>query len=212
MGVPPLGLDDLALVLDAERASALLHPLRLRLLALAREPASASEMAARLGLPRQRVGYHVRLLARAGFLRRAGRRRKRNMVEQRYRAAARAFVLAPEILGPLEADWRQVEDAGSAAYLLALTEQVRSDLARAWQRSGKRGKDLAAISVKSQFRFGSPEERERFARDLREAVVRVIAERTSPNLRPNGSPAPGEPWRLVLGCYPVAFRARFQDS
>lgn len=198
----PAALADLTLVTDAAHAGALLHPLRLRLLALAREPASASELAARLGLPRQRVGYHVRVLARSGLLRRAGRRRKRNMVEQRYRAAARAFVLAPEILGPLEADWRQIEDAGSAAYLLALTEQVRSDLARAWRRIQRGGKGLSAVSMKSQFRFESPEEQERFARELREAVVRVIAERTSPNLRANGSPAPGQPWRLVLGCYP----------
>ena len=82
------------------RASALLNPMRLRLVRMAQEPVSATELARRLGLPRQRVNYHVRELARAGFLRPAGRRRKRNLVEQRYVATARSYVLSPEILGP----------------------------------------------------------------------------------------------------------------
>src|SRR5262249_27651458 len=108
--------DEIALgrVSTPGRAAALLHPLRLRLLSMARDPASASEMARRLGLPRQRVNYHVRALERAGVLKAAGRLRKRNMIEQRYVATARAFVLSPRILGPVGADWRAIEDTGSA--------------------------------------------------------------------------------------------------
>ena len=80
---------------NRQRAGALLHPLRQRLLSLSREPASASELARRLGLPRQRVNYHVRKLEAAGFLRPAGRARKGNMIEQKYVATARAYVLSP---------------------------------------------------------------------------------------------------------------------
>jgi biotin operon repressor len=57
--------------------------LRMRVLDEAREPTSATAIAERLGLPRQRVNYHVQALAKAGFLQRAGTRRKRNLVEQR---------------------------------------------------------------------------------------------------------------------------------
>src|SRR5690349_16864698 len=92
------------------RAIALLSPLRPRLLRMAQEPASAIELARRLRLPRQRVNYHVRELARAGFLRPAGRRRKRNWVEQRYVATARSYVFSPTILGGLAPDWRSIED------------------------------------------------------------------------------------------------------
>src|SRR5215468_7344949 len=101
---------ELATVSDVEEAAVLLHPLRLEILSLCREPASASELGRRLGLPRQRVNYHVRALERAGFLRPAGRRRRRNMIEQRYVASARAFVLSPRILGPIAADWRDIGD------------------------------------------------------------------------------------------------------
>lgn len=189
---------------DSRRAAALLDPLRARILTLAREPASATELGARLDLPRQRVNYHVRELARVGLLKRAGRRRKRNMFEQRYVASARGYVISPQLLGAAGADWRAVADAASAAYLLALTCQMQADVARAARQAKAEKKRLATLSIKSQFRFESPEHRERFARELKDAVVSIVARFSAPNLTAGGKPAPGRPYRLVLGCYPYA--------
>ncbi len=197
-------LPDLECVKDEARAEALLNPLRMQILKLAREPASATEIAGKLSMPRQRVNYHVRRLAERGLLRRAGRQRKRNMVEQRYVAVARSFLLIPAVLGDLSADWREIQDTASAAYLLALTSQMQCDLARASNAAGKEGKRLSTLSLKSQFRFESPEQRAEFARALRQAVVDVIARHSSVNELPSGRPAPGRPYRLVLGCYPHA--------
>jgi len=194
---------DLGRVSTPGRAAALLHPLRLRLLAMAREPSSASEMARRLGLPRQRVNYHVRALERAGFLKAAGRQRKRNMIEQRYVASAHAFVLSPRILGPVGPDWRAIADTASADYLQALAEQVRDDLERASDEAAAQGKKISTLSIKSQFRFDGPDQRTRFAEALREAIVAVIARHTSPNLRESGRPGRGQAFRLVLACYPA---------
>ncbi len=195
-------LGDLHCIANRAHAAAVLQPLRLEILRLAREPVSASELSSRLNLSRQRVNYHVRLLARSGFLRRAGRRRRRNMIEQRYVASARAFLLSPELLGAVGADWRSIEDTAGAGYLLALNCQMGSDLVRVWRESGKTGKRVPILSLKSQFRFESAEQRERFTRAIQEAVVRVLTDYTSPNLAPDGSPSPGKPYRLVLGCYP----------
>jgi DNA-binding transcriptional ArsR family regulator len=194
--------EEIHCITDRSRAADILHPLRLEILRLAREPVSASELSPRLGLSRQRINYHVRLLFRSGFLRKAGRRRRRNMIEQRYVVSAPAFLLSPELLGSVGADWRRVEDAASAGYLLALNCQMGSDLVRVWRESGRTGKPVPILSLKSQFRFENPEQRERFTRALREAVVRVVTDHTSPNLNPDGSPAPGRAYRLVLGCYP----------
>jgi len=189
-------------ITECHHAAEVLQPLRLEILRLTREPASASEIAQRLALSRQRVNYHVRVLARSGFLKRAGRRRRRNMIEQRYVASARAFLLSPELLGEAGADWRRIEDVASAGYLLALNCQMGSDLVRVWRDPGRGARPALTLSLKSQFRFEGSEQRERFKRALEEAVVRVVNEHTSPNLRPDGSPAPGAPYRLVLGCYP----------
>ena len=194
--------EEITCITDGAQAIEVLHPLRLEILRLAREPVSATELSGQLGLSRQRVNYHVRRLARSGFLQRAGRRRRRNMVEQRYVASAGSFVLSPELLGAVGADWRRIEDTASAGYLLALGCQMESDLVRIWRQTQKTGARDATVSLKAQFRFESAEQRERFTRALQEAVVRVVTEHTSPNLRPDGSAAAGRPWRLVLGCYP----------
>ena len=203
---------DLQCITDAARAAEILHPLRLEILRLAAEPISASELAPRLKLSRQRINYHVRLLASGGFLRRAGQRRRRNMIEQRYVASARAFLLSPDLLGSVGADWRRVEDAASAGYLLALGCQMESDLIRVWREGETSGKPAATQSLKSQFRFESVEQRARFNRALEQAVVRVVNEHTSPNLRSDGSPAPGRPYRLVLGCYPYLPRESVEPA
>jgi DNA-binding transcriptional ArsR family regulator len=198
---------ELATVSDPRQAGLLLHPLRARLLALAREPASSSDLARRLGLPRQRVNYHVRALEAAGFLKPAGRQRKRNMIEQRYVATARAFVLSPNVLGPVGADWRDIGDPASAEYLLALTEQVREDLVLVREDARTEGEAVSTVSLKSQFRFESAGQRAEFSREIREAIVGVIARHTNPNRLDNGQPGRGQPFRLVLACYPAPSEA-----
>jgi len=195
----PVPLDSIS---DLARAAAILHPVRLAILRQAGQPISAAELGLRLSLPRQRVNYHLRRLARAGFVKRAGRRRRRNMVEQRYVVGARCFLLDPGLLGAAGADWRRIEDAGSAAHLLALGAQVQTDLLRLGPTAVPAAERPAVLSFKSQFRFETEERREAFARALREALVEVIARYTAPYARPDGSAGRGAPFRLVLGCYP----------
>jgi DNA-binding transcriptional ArsR family regulator len=198
----PPPLSELECVEDGRQARTLLHPLRARILRLARQPTSATEIAGLLKLPRQRVNYHVRRLAESGLLRKAGRKRKRNMVEQRYVAAARGFLIVPEALGGLSADWRTIADTASAPFLLALTAQVQSDVARVWREAREQGDRLSTLSLKSQFRFESAVQRADFARALRQAVIDVIARHSSPHESSGRRPAPGRPYRFVLACYP----------
>jgi DNA-binding transcriptional ArsR family regulator len=194
---------DLEAVAEPRRAGVLLRPLRVKILGLAREPASATELARRLRLPRQRVNYHVRELARAGFLRRAGRRRRRNMIEQRYQASARAYVLDPALLGPVGAGTGTVGDALSAAALLALASRAQSEVARGMREAAAQRRRLATLSIEASVRFEGAAQRERFARALHEAVTEVVARHTSPFRRPEGGLGPGRPYRLFLGCYPI---------
>ena len=189
---------------DPERATVLMHPLRLRILSLAKRPSSATELAGRLSLPRQRVNYHVRELARARFLRRAGQRRKRNLIERCYQASARSYVLAPEVLGPLAADWRQIEDTMSAQYLIALGSLVQREVTEVSRDAQQQGKRLPTLSIASELRFESAEQRESFVDALRDALVKVIGEHSSPALFSDGRSGRGRPYRLVLGCYPMA--------
>jgi DNA-binding Lrp family transcriptional regulator len=171
--------------------------------ALAREPSSATELAGRVGLSRQRVNYHVRQLARSGLLRRAGQIRKRNLIEQRYQATARAYVLAPEILGPLAASGHTPEDAFSAARLVALAAQAQTHVARAMRESAERGQRLATLSIAADIRFETPAQRQAFADALQAAVTDVIGRHTAaPASTRSGEPATGRPFKLLVACYP----------
>ena len=187
----------------AQAAILLHHPLRLKILAALLEPDSATGIARRMKLPRQTVNYHVRELARARLLVRAGRRRRRHLFEQCYVTTARGYVLSPELLGELAADPAQVADTFSAKYLLGLASKLQSELARSVELAAAAGKRLATLSINTELRFTSPEQRAMFTRELQRTLVDVAARHSSPFARADGSPAEGRPFRLVVGCYPM---------
>jgi hypothetical protein len=147
------------------------------------------------------VNYHVRQLARGGFLRRAGRRRKRGLIEQHYVVTARAFLLAPGLLGAMEPDARAAADKMSAAYLLTLAAQMQAEAGRAWQESHAAGARMPVLTLDTEIAFASAEQRGRFADALAAAVTRVVAEHTQPADGTAGSGA--RRFRLALGCYPL---------
>jgi DNA-binding transcriptional ArsR family regulator len=191
----------------AQAAVLVQHPLRPRILSLAREPASATRIAAALGEARQKVNYHVRQLYRAGLLKPAGRRKKRNMVEQRFVATARAYILAPQLVGPLAAEAAQVADAMSAGHLVALASQAQAELATVIEAAGAQGKRVATLSMSVEMRFESAEQREGFARALQSTLTKIVAEHSTPTTKRDRSAGSGRPYRLVVGCYPIPKRA-----
>jgi DNA-binding transcriptional ArsR family regulator len=206
----PLGVSaaaagsSLDVVREPVQAAILLHhPLRLKILAALLEPDSATGVARRMKLPRQTVNYHVRQLARARLLARAGRRRRRHLFEQCYVATARGYVLSPELLGKLAADPAKVADTFSAKYLLGLASKLQSELARSAELAAAAGKRLATLSINSELRFASPEQRATFTQELQRAIVEVAARHSSPFTKTDGSEAEGRPFRLVVGCYPI---------
>jgi biotin operon repressor len=190
-----------AVIAETPRAGLLLKPLRLRILAEAREPVSATGIATRLGLARQKVNYHVRELARAGFLRRAGRQRKRGLTEQRYVVTAQAFLLGPSVLGPMSAEAAAATDKATAAYLMTLGAQMQREAGTAWRQAQAAGQRVPILSLDSEVQFASSEARARFAQALSEAVTRIVAEHATPS-----SSGSARPYRLVLGCYPMPAR------
>src|SRR5271165_5200603 len=79
----------LQIVQNPEKAAVLLQPGRLDLLVRLAEPDSAAGLARRMGMPRQKVNYHLRELEREGFVELFEERRKGNCLERVVRATAR---------------------------------------------------------------------------------------------------------------------------
>lgn len=190
-------------VRDRTRVGALVeHPLRLAILQAAASPRSATEIAAGLGLPRQRVNYHIGRLRRAGFLVPADRRRRRGLFEQRYAATARAYVVDPAVLGPVRLRPEQIADRLSAEYLVALATQTQGDVSQVMGDAAAEGKRVATLSISAELRFLNTAQRARFAQSLERAVKRIVARHSAPATTEDGEPAPGRLFRLVIGCYP----------
>jgi biotin operon repressor len=189
-------MNDVETVTSPRRAACLVgHPLRPRILASAREPVSASELARRLGQPRQRVNYHVRQLARDGFLVPAGQQRKRNMVEQPYVASARAYLLTPAVLGDAAPPASAATDPASAAQLISLCAHAQNQVAQLVEAASAAGVRVRTLSLQADVALPGAEQRAAFLRDVSGAINDVVARYTGA-----GS---GGAYRLLLGCYPV---------
>src|SRR5919109_4874095 len=95
---------DLEVIDDPAAATVALEPVRSRLLAELARPASAAALAARLGVPRQKVNYHLRALEAHGLVRVAQTRRWGGLTERLLVATAATYVISPSALGPVASD------------------------------------------------------------------------------------------------------------
>src|SRR3981081_3266650 len=93
-----VGMLEVAVIDDPAAAEVSLDPVRARLLAELAEPGSATMLAAKVGLPRQKVNYHLRALERHGLVELVEERRKGNMTERVMRATAASYVISPMAL------------------------------------------------------------------------------------------------------------------
>lgn len=102
-------MEETYVVQRQEEARVLASPLTLQILAAFDEPKTAAEVARRLELPRNRVGYHVRKLAGVGLLQEVRRRGRRIYYERRAARVKIPYALMP-FAAPDEAVSRYVED------------------------------------------------------------------------------------------------------
>src|ERR671922_1628536 len=115
---------DVAVIEDPAAAEVSLDPVRARLLAEPADPGSASTLAARVGLTRQKANYHLRALERHGLVELVEERRKGNVTERVLRATAAAYVISPAALALVAPDPDRSPDQLSARWLLSLAARL----------------------------------------------------------------------------------------
>jgi DNA-binding transcriptional ArsR family regulator len=194
----------LDLVQDARSAAAMLDPLRLRLLGELGEPDSASGLARRLRIPRQKINYHLRELEKRRLVELVGERRRGNCTERMVRATARSYLISPEALGPLAADPEKIQDHFSSAYLVAVAARAMRDVGLMRVKAEKAGKKLATLTLEAEVRFSSAADRNAFAEELAAQVARLAS-------KYHQADAPGgRSFKFVVAGYP-ALHAKSQD-
>lgn len=157
------------------QASALLHDTRRQLLSHLAEPDSAAGLARKLGLPRQRLTYHLRLLERDGLVEFVKTRRKGNCVERLVRAKAQAFVISPEALQLLGTTPETAGDRFSAASLMSAAAQTIREVATLQTRAREAGKRIATFTLDTEIRFATAAARAAFAEELAGAIAALTA-------------------------------------
>lgn len=165
---------------DRAAAASALDPVRARLLAELAEPASAAGLAKRVGIPRQKVNYHLRALEAHGLVEVAEERRHGGLTERVLRATARSYVFAP--LG----DPMREADRLSARYLIALAARIVREVGALARRDAR----TPTLALDTELRIT---DRAAFAEALTQAVTRVVSDHHDPA---------GEPYRLLVAAHP----------
>lgn len=192
---------DLDVLDDPAAAAVALDPVRAEILAALATPGSASSVAAGLGLPRQKVNYHLRTLEDHGLVRFVEDRPKRGLTERIVEATARSYVVSPAALGGSSADPARV-DRLSSRYLIAVAARLVREVADLVRRAEAAGQPLATLTIDTEIRFRSAAERAEFTAELAATVTRLAA-------RYHDEHAPGgRPHRLVVASHPTPAPAR----
>jgi DNA-binding transcriptional ArsR family regulator len=190
-------MDSLQVVRAPGRASVLLQRTRRQLLGHLGEPESAASLARKLGLPRQRINYHLRQLEREGLVETIEERRKGNCVERLVRATARSFVISPEALGILGPTSEAAADRFSTAYLVSAAARAVRDVAVLDSDARKAGKRIATFTLEAAVRFANAEARAAFADELAETMARLVAKYHDDKTRG------GRRFRLLAAVHPA---------
>jgi DNA-binding transcriptional ArsR family regulator len=183
----------IAEVTDLDALQALAHPIRLRILAELREPASAAAVARALGQPRQKVNYHVKELERAGLARLVGERRTGNLMESLYQATAATYMVSPRLAWVDRPRINALAEQVALESLVAVGERLQRSAALLLDRAAFDGEQIASAAVEAEVRLADATQRKAF---LAEYVAAI-----GPLLKKYGA-AQGDAYRVVLAVHP----------
>ena len=165
---------DVAVIEDPAAAGVSLDPIRARLLAELAEPGSATTLAAKVGLPRQKINYHLRALEKHGLVELVEERRKGNCTERVMRATAESYVISPAALGAVQPDPARSPDQLSARWLLAVAARLVRDVGSLITGAARARQRVATFAIDGRVRFASAADRAAFAEELAGAVTALV--------------------------------------
>jgi DNA-binding transcriptional ArsR family regulator len=196
---------DIQVIDDPAAAAVALEPMRSRLLSELAAPASAATLAARVGLARQKVNYHLRALEAHGLVRLAEERMWGGLTERLLIATAASYVVSPGALGPVAVDPDREVDRLSANYLIALGARIVREVADLVRRAKKAGKRLATLAVDTEVRFRSPADRAAFSAELTDAITKLVS-------KYHDASAPGgRAHRLMIVAHPLPQKSHSKE-
>ena len=197
---------DVHVIDDPAAAAVALEPVRSRLLSEMALPASAATLAARVGLARQKVNYHLRALEAHGLARLVEKRKWGGLTERLLVATAASYVVSPSAMGSVAVDPDREVDRLSASYLVALGARVIREVGDLVRRADEAGKPLATLAVDTEVRFRSAADRAAFSTELTEAIAKLVSKYH------NESTPGGRAHRLVVVAHPLPQKLKPKEA
>lgn len=177
-------------------AEASLDPIRQRILAELAVPASASSLAPRVGLTRQKINYHLRTLEEHGLVELVEERKRGNMTERIMQASAASYVISPAAMSALAPDPSRFPDQLSARWLVTLAARIVREVGELIAGATAAGKPLASFAIDSDITFATAADRAAFAGELGESINSLVAKYH------DDSSEAGRKHRLVVALHP----------
>ena len=165
---------DIEVIEDPAAAEASLDPIRTRILRELAEPGSATQLAAKVGLPRQKVNYHLKALERHGLVELIEERRRGNVTERILQATAASYLISPAALASVAPDPHRFSDRFSAFWLLALAARMVQEMGQLIAGAAAARQKLATFAIDGEITFRSAADRAAFAEELGVAVTRLV--------------------------------------
>ncbi|WP_104043165.1 winged helix-turn-helix domain-containing protein [Arthrobacter sp. ZGTC412] len=195
---------DIAVIEDPAAAEASLDPIRTRILQELSRPASATQIAVKVGLPRQKVNYHLKALERHGLVELVEERRKGNVTERVLQATAASYLISPQALSSVSPDPRRFADRFSAFWLLALAGRMVQEVGKLIAGAAAAKQKLATFAIDGEITFRTAADRAAFAEELGAAVTQLVDKYHDGGTRAGAPPSGGgRRHRLVVALHPV---------
>jgi DNA-binding transcriptional ArsR family regulator len=191
-------MQEIAVIEDAATAEVSLDPIRTRILRELVQPASATQLAVRVGLPRQKVNYHLKALERHGLVELVEERRKGNVTERVVQATAASYLISPLALDSVAPDPRRFADRFSAFWLLALAGRMVQEVGKLIAGAAAARQKLATFAIDGEITFRTAADRAAFAEELGVAVTHLVDK-----YHDGGASPQGRRHRLVVALHPA---------
>ena len=191
---------------ESHRLAAVLSPIRRRVLQSLDTPDSATGISRRLGIPRQKVNYHLRELERAGFVEIDEEIQRRGCVERRVRLTSRAFVVSPDFLEGLAGDPDKIRDTFSSSYLVSAASRIVRDVAVLRDRASKVDQKLATMTLETEVSFESPAAFKALCEELAARIAELATRYNKPRSRSSRK------LRIVVASHPKITKTAEQSD
>ncbi len=188
-------------LLSNEDLGALASPFRRQILEeLTENPDSAANIARRHEMSRQRVGYHMRDLEKAGYIEVAGERQQRGLKERLYRVRSFAYVHGtPTTI-------REVQDRYSWSTLVNSLAQGLWDLISVRKKADGEKKRVATLGIEVELTLANPKTRNAFTRELVSNIEDLVAKYDAHDVKN------GRQFKLLIGAFPSNHSRRDEND